>query len=144
MFGDQISATGGNQPVPIILSSVIISKNNTLDTQKKVQALKINNPIMPNIRTYRRINSGHKTEMNNNNNKRIPVKNIGHYNNILREVLRSIQLTSWPDFAEFSEWRDSISPSIIAASRHSCRSLKPLTCSGYWPNISVFSNFLPS
>lgn len=61
MFGDQISATGGNQPVPIILSSVIISKNNTLDTQKKVQALKINNPIMPNIRTYRRINSGHKT-----------------------------------------------------------------------------------
>jgi len=94
MFGDQISATGGNQPVPIILSSVIISKNNTLDTQKKVQALKINNPIMPNIRTYRRINSGHKTEMNNNNNKRIPVKNIGHYNNILREVLRSIQLTS--------------------------------------------------
>lgn len=93
MFGDQISATGGNQPVPIILSSVIISKNNTLDTQKKVQALKINNPIMPNIRTYRRINSGHKAEMNNNN-KRIPVKNIGHYNNILREVLRSIQLTS--------------------------------------------------
>lgn len=64
---------------------------------------------------------------------------------IVADVSRSqsISLTSWPDFPEFSECNDSISPSIIAASRHSCRSLKPLTWSGYWPNISVFSNFFP-
>lgn len=56
----------------------------------------------------------------------------------------ALALTSCPDLAEFSaECRDSISPSIIAASRHSWRSLKPFTCRGYCPNISVFSNFLP-
>lgn len=52
--------------------------------------------------------------------------------------------TSCPDLAEFSaECKDSISPSIMAASKHSCRSLKPFTWRGYWPNISVFSNFFP-
>lgn len=52
--------------------------------------------------------------------------------------------TSCPDLAEFSaECKDSISPSIMAASKHSCRSLKPLTWRGYCPNISVFSNFFP-
>lgn len=62
----------------------------------------------------------------------------------LNSCQRALALTSCPDLAEFSaECRDSISPSIIAASRHSCRSLNPLTCKGYCPNISVFSNFLP-
>lgn len=57
----------------------------------------------------------------------------------------ALALTSCPDLAEFSaECRDSISPSIMAASRHSWRSLKPFTWSGYWPNISVFSNFFPA
>ncbi len=52
--------------------------------------------------------------------------------------------TSCPDLAEFSaECKDSISPSIMAASRHSCRSLKPFTWRGYCPNISVFSNCFP-
>ncbi|TNN62486.1 hypothetical protein EYF80_027289 [Liparis tanakae] len=68
----------------------------------------------------------------------------------LRQGLHSLREARGParlccrDLAEFSaECRDSISPSIIAASRHSWRSLKPFTCSGYCPNISVFSNFLP-
>lgn len=126
----------------ITLCSAIVPKNNILDTQKVVQAPKLTIQLCQTSECAAKL-----IVVTQQRWATFQVKskwNVGHYNNILKDVLRGIQLTSWPDFAEFSEWRDSISPSIIAASRHSCRSLKPLTCSGYWPNISVFSNFLPS
>ena len=52
--------------------------------------------------------------------------------------------TSCPDLVMESWLSVSISPCAVAASKDSCKSLTPSTCSGNWPNVSFLEKLFPA
>lgn len=62
---------------------------------------------------------------------------------IMSNTLWQKTLTSWLVGTFWSEWRDSISPSTIAPSKHSSKLLNPFTWRGYCPNCSILETIFP-